>query len=86
MEYSVSVGMMVMCEALDINKRLDHVEEIAVEASKDAEEVLEMRKEMIELGAEMTKCQRAMILLRNELVDVVIRRFSGQCLQASVSC
>jgi hypothetical protein len=50
MEYSMAVGMMLMCEVADINKQVDQVEEIAIEASKDAKEASDMRREMMELG------------------------------------
>jgi hypothetical protein len=71
MEYSAMVGTMVSMEVADLSQKVDQIEEIAVEASKDVEEASETRKEMMELGAEMMECRGAMMMMRNALTDAI---------------
>jgi hypothetical protein len=65
------VGVIVMMEAADMNQQVDQIEEIAVEASKDIEDASEMRREMMELGAEMTECRGTMMMMRNAFTDAM---------------
>jgi hypothetical protein len=84
MEYTGAVGAMLVTDLANINKRVDEVKEEVTTMGEVVDELSTMKREMMELGAELTEargeaeeCQGAMMLMRNSLTDAV-RDFQDQ--------
>jgi hypothetical protein len=70
MEYATAVRTVVMMEVVDLLLRVDRIKEITVEASWDAEDASDSRREMMELGVEMMELGVEMMELGVEMMEL----------------
>jgi hypothetical protein len=77
MEYTGAVGVMLATDMANINKRVDEVTEEVKTMGEVIDKVAAVKREMMELGAELTEargeveeCRGVMMLMRNALTDV----------------